>query len=165
MDGYVPEYRTPNPNFDQQPGVKGRIYSLHIPYTGDEYLFHYMPIPPPQKAVHATVSKTEIVFTAGGAWHTSDSINAQFDDNLETLEDGIERVEKNVTPFNASLRNVIVARLAHRVETAKKTRKTTEGLKWTPWPVPATLFDDLVGAREQRCRPFEGPSACSASIP
>jgi hypothetical protein len=130
VDGYVPEYRTPNPNFDQQPGVKGRIYSLHIPYTGDEYLFHYMPIPPPQKAVHATVSKTEIVFTAGGAWHTSDSINAQFDDNLETLEDGIERVEKNVTPFNASLRNVIVSRLAHRIETAKKTRKTTEGLKY-----------------------------------
>jgi hypothetical protein len=130
VDGYVPEYRTPNPNFDQQPGVKGRIYSLHIPYIGDEYLFHYVPMPPPQNGVHASVSKTEIVFTAGGAWHTSESINKQFDDNLETLEDGIARIEKNVTPFNASLRNAIVAKLAHRIETAKKTRQTTEGLKY-----------------------------------
>jgi hypothetical protein len=130
IDGYVPEFRTPNPNFDQQPGVKGRIYSLHIPYTGDEYLFHYMPMPPPPNPAHATVSKTEIVFTAGGAWHTSESINKQFDANLATLEDGIQRVEKNVTPFNASLRNVITARLAHRIEAAKKTRQTTEGLKY-----------------------------------
>ncbi len=130
VDGYVPEYMTPNPNFDQQPGVKGRIYSLHIPYTGDEYLFHYTPMPPPPNPAHAAVSKTEIVFAAGGAWHTSDSINKQFDANLATLEDGIQRVEKNVTPFNASLRNVIIARLAHRIETAKKTRQTTEGLKY-----------------------------------
>ena len=112
VDGYVPEYRTPNPSFDQQPGARGRIYSLHIPYTGDEYLFHYMPMPPPQKAVHATTSPTEIVFTAGGAWHTAESINKQFDDNLAVLEDGIRRIENNVTPFNSSLRNVIVARLA-----------------------------------------------------
>ena len=46
------------------------------------------------------------------------------------MEDGIQRVEKNVTPFNAALRNVIIAGLAHRIETAKKTRKTTEGLKF-----------------------------------
>jgi hypothetical protein len=36
VDGYVPEYRPPNPTFDQQPGVKGRMYSMHVPYTGDE---------------------------------------------------------------------------------------------------------------------------------
>jgi hypothetical protein len=130
VDGYVPEYRTPNPSFDQQPGVKGRIYSLHVPYTGDEYLFHYMPVPPPPNPSHASVFKTEVVFTAGGAWHTSESINQQFDANLATLEDGIQRVEKNVTPFNASLRNLIIARLAHRIETAKKTRQTTKGLKY-----------------------------------
>jgi hypothetical protein len=130
VDGYVPEYRTPNPSFDQQPGVKGRIYSLHVPYTGDEYLFHYMPVPPPPNPAHATVSNTELVFTAGGAWHTSESINQQFDANLATLEDGIARTAKNVTPFNAALRNVIVARLAHRVEIAKKTRETTQGLKY-----------------------------------
>src|SRR6266481_1829116 len=85
VDGYVPEYLTPNPNFDQQAGVKGRIYSLHVPYTGDEYLFHYMPMPPPPNPAHATISKTEIVFTAGGAWHSSESINKQFDANLATL--------------------------------------------------------------------------------
>jgi hypothetical protein len=130
VDSYVPHYMTPNPNFDQQPGVKGRIYSLHIPYEGDEYLFHYMPMPPPPNPAHASVSKTEVVFTAGGAWHTSESINKQFDGNLATLEDGVARVEKNVTPFNASLRNAIIAKLAQRIETAKKTRQTTEGLKY-----------------------------------
>ena len=130
VDGYVPEYVTPNPNYDQQPGVKGRIYSLHVPYAGEEYLFHYTPMPPPPSPAHANVSNTEVVFTAGGAWHTSDSINKQFDANIATLEDGVARVEKNVTPFNAALRNVIIARLAHRIETAKKARATTQGLKY-----------------------------------
>jgi hypothetical protein len=130
VDGYVPENMTPNLNCDQQPGVKGRIYSLHVPYAGDEYLFHYMPMPPPPNPAHASVSNTEVVFTAGGAWHTSDSINKQFDANIATLEDGVARVEKNVTPFNAALRNVIIARLAHRIETAKKARETTQGLKY-----------------------------------
>jgi hypothetical protein len=130
VDGYVPEYMTPNLNYDQQPGVKGRIYSLHVPYTGEEYLFHYMPMPPPPNPAHASVSNTEVVFTAGGAWHTSDSINKQFDANIATLEDGVARVEKNVTLFNAALRNVIIARLSHRIETAKKTRETTQGLKY-----------------------------------
>jgi hypothetical protein len=130
VDGYVPEHMPPNPNFDQQPGVKGRIYSFHIPYTGEEYLFQYMPMPPPPNPTHASVSKTEVVFTAGAAWHTSESINKQFDANLATLEDGVARVEKNVTPFNAALRNAIVAKLAHRIETAKKTRQTTQGLKY-----------------------------------
>jgi hypothetical protein len=130
VEGYVPEYQTPNAAFDQQPGVKGRIYFLHVPYMGDEYLFHYMPMPPPPNPAHATVSKTEIVFTAGGAWHTSESINKQFDTNLATLEDGLQRVEKHVTSFNGSLRTVIVARLAQRIETAKKTRQTTDGLKY-----------------------------------
>lgn len=129
-EGYVPEYMVPNPDFDRQPGVKGRIYFLHVPYTGEEYLFHYMPMPPPPNPAHASVSSTEVVFTAGGAWHNSESINKQFDANLATLVDGVARIEKNVTPFNDALRNVIVAKLAHRIETAKKTRQTTEGLKY-----------------------------------
>lgn len=130
VDGFVPEYTTPNPSYDQQPGVKGRIYSLHIPYTGEEYLFHYTPMPPPPNPARASVSKTEVVFTAAGAWHTSESINKQFDANLATLQDGIARVEKSITPFNAALRNVIILKLAQRIDTAKKTRQTTEGLKY-----------------------------------
>jgi hypothetical protein len=130
VDGYVPQYMTPNPSFDQQPGVKGRIYYLHVPYTGDEYLWHYMPMPPPANPQHAGVSMTEVVFTAAGAWHNSESINKQFDGNIAFLQDGVARVEKHVTPFNAALRNVIVARLAHRIVTAKKTLETTAGLKY-----------------------------------
>ena len=130
VDGYVPEYRTPNPTFDQQPGVKGRIYSMHVPYTGDEYLFQYMPAPPPPNPAHASVSRPRLSLPQAARGTLPNSINQQFDANLATLEDGIQRIEKNVTPFNAALRNVIVARLAHRIDTAKKTRKTTEGLKY-----------------------------------
>jgi hypothetical protein len=129
-EGFVPEYQVPNPTFDQQPGVRGRIYSLHVPYSGDEFLFHYMPMPPPPKTVHAITSPTEIVFTAGGAWHTSDTINKQFDDSLGVLEDGIQRVGKNVVPFNQALRNFIVTQLNQRIVAAKKTRQTTAGLKF-----------------------------------
>lgn len=130
VDGYVPEHMTPNRSFDKQPVVKGRIYSLHVPYTGDEYLWRYMPMPPPARPQHASVSTTEVVFTAGGAWHNSDSINKQFDSNIAFLQDGVARMDKHVTPFNAALRNVIIARLAHRIESAKKARETTAGLKY-----------------------------------
>jgi len=39
VDGTVPQYQVPNPNFgNQQPGVPGRIYTLHIRYSGPQEL-------------------------------------------------------------------------------------------------------------------------------
>ena len=34
VDALVPQYQVPNPNFDNQHGVLGRIHTLHIPYSG-----------------------------------------------------------------------------------------------------------------------------------
>jgi hypothetical protein len=31
-DGFVPQHQVPNPEFDNQQGVPGRIHTLHIPY-------------------------------------------------------------------------------------------------------------------------------------
>ena len=81
-------------------------------------------MPPPPGAVHAIVSKTEIVFTAAGAWLGENSIDKQFDEQLAFLEDGLQRVEKHVTPFNASMRSAITTKLAQRIDAAKKTRKS-----------------------------------------
>jgi hypothetical protein len=59
-----------------------------------------------------------------GAWLGENSINKQFDEQLAFLEDGLQRVEKHVTPFNASMRSAITTKLAQRIDAAKKTRKS-----------------------------------------
>jgi hypothetical protein len=129
-NGYVPEYPVPNTSFDQQRGIRGDIHTLHIPYSGDEHLFHYVPMPPPPQFVHGGTASSEITFVVGGAWFDAKAINKYFDDHLAVLEDGLVRLEKNIAPFNASLRNFIVARLRQRVDAAEKTRQIRAGLKY-----------------------------------
>jgi hypothetical protein len=50
VDGMVPQYQVPNPNFGNQAGVPGRMYTLHVPYSGPEELFYYKPRTYPMNA-------------------------------------------------------------------------------------------------------------------
>lgn len=128
--GYVPEFPVPSSPLNHQSGVRGDIHTLHIPYSGDEHMFHYMPMPPPPQFVHGGTASSEITFVAGGAWFDAEGINKYFDDHLAVLEDGLERIERNVAPFNSSLRNLIVARLRQRIDAAEKTRQIRANLKY-----------------------------------
>jgi hypothetical protein len=114
VEGYVPEYVTPNLSYDQQPGVKGRIYSFHIPYTGEEYLFHYMPMPPPPNPANASASKTEVVFTAGGAWHTSESIYAH--------HPGAKGIPPGINPDTCRKARNSLAKLYHPITDHRRMR-------------------------------------------
>jgi hypothetical protein len=126
----VPEYQVPNSNFDIQVGVPGRIHTLHIPYTGQEYMFHYMPPVPGRNQVAGDTTASEVTIHAAGHWHTADSINKKFEQELETLEDSLKRLRENSERFNSGLLSFIRPRLDNRRRTAEQTRQTTEGIKF-----------------------------------
>jgi hypothetical protein len=130
-DATVPERRVPNPNFaDIQIGVPGRVHTLHVPYTGQQHMFYYMPPVPPRLAVFGATTETEVMVYAAGAWFTAESITQKFQQDLETLEDALRRLRENCDRYNTALPTFIRPRLDKRHRTAEQTRQTTEGIKF-----------------------------------
>lgn len=130
VDAQVPAYQVPNPNFDTQPGVPGRIHTLHIPYSGPEELFYYKPRIYQMNSAMAGTSNSEITIHAGGAWHTAKSIDEHFDGAIKTIEENLAKLRSDVAPFNQSLAGLINPRLAARRKSAEQTKATTEELKY-----------------------------------
>jgi hypothetical protein len=130
VDGQVPQYQVPNPNFDNQQGVPGRIHTLHIPYSGPEALFYYKPRIYQMTSTIAGTSNSEITIHAGGAWHTAKSIEDHFDGAIKTIEENLAKLRSDVAPFNQSLVGLIKPRLEARRKAAELTKATTEGLKY-----------------------------------
>jgi len=129
-DATVPEHQVPNSNFDIQVGVPGRVHTLHIPYTGQEHMFYYMPPVPPRHSVSGGTSNSEVTIHAAGAWHTAESITQRFKQDLETLEDALKRLRENAERYNSALPTFIRPRLDTRHRIAQQTRQTTEGIKF-----------------------------------
>jgi len=130
-DATVPEHRVPNPNFvDIRVGVPGRVHTLHVPYTGQQHMFYYMPPVPPRLSVVGATTDTEVMVYAAGAWFTAESITQKFQKDIETLEDALKRLRENCDRYNAALPTFIRPRLDKRHRTADQTRQTTEGIKF-----------------------------------
>jgi hypothetical protein len=130
VDGTVPEYPVPNPNFDTQPGVPGRIYTLHVPYSGPENLFYYKPRIYHMSAVRAGTSNLEITIPAGGAWLTTTAIEELFDSAIEKIESNLQNLRNDIAPFNEGLEMLIRSRLELRRKSAEATKATTDALKY-----------------------------------
>jgi hypothetical protein len=130
VDGLVPQHQVPNPDFDNQQGVPGRIHTLHIPYSGPEALFYYRPRLSRLTAITAGTSNSETTIDAGGAWHTSKSIGDHFDRVIKFVEENLANLRNEVAYFNQSLAGVTMPRLEARRKSAELTKATTEGLKY-----------------------------------
>jgi hypothetical protein len=129
-DATVPEYQVPNSNSDIQIGVPGRVHTLHVPYTGHQHIFYYMPPVPPRNSVVGATSDTEVMVYAAGAWFTADSITQKFQQDIETLAECLKRLGENGERYNSSLPSFVRPRLDRRYLRAKQTRQTTEGIKF-----------------------------------
>src|SRR5262249_24593688 len=95
-DAQVPQSQVPNPNFNNQSGVPGRIHTLLIPYSGPEELFHYEPSSYPMNPPVAGTSNSEITIHVGGAWHTKDSIEGHFDSTIRVIEQNLSKLRSDV---------------------------------------------------------------------
>jgi hypothetical protein len=130
VDGNVPEHQVPNPNFDNQPGVPGRIYAVHVPYSGPEELFYYKPRSYLMNSPIAWTSNSEITIHAGGAWHTPATIEAHFDGTIERIETNLRNLRNDVAPFNQELETLMRPRLEARRKSAEAAKATTAALKY-----------------------------------
>lgn len=136
-DAIVPEHRGPNTSFmDIQVGVPGRVHVLHIPFTGQQHIFYYMPPVPPRLGVTGATTATEVMVYAAGAWFTAESITQKFTQDIETIEDALKRLRENCDRYNAALPTFIRPRLDRRHQMAERTRQTTEGIKFPLRQVP-----------------------------
>jgi hypothetical protein len=130
-DATVPERRVPNPNFvDIQIGVPGRVHILHVPYTGQQHTFYYMPPIPPRHSVVGETTATEVIVYAAGAWFTAETITQKFEQDIETLEDALKRLRENCDRYKSALPTFIRSRLDRRHRIAEQTRQTTAGIKF-----------------------------------
>lgn len=162
LDGLVPQYQVPNPNFDNQQGIPGRIHTLHIPYSGPEGLFYYRPRAFKMTAVIAGTSNSEITIQAAGAWHTTKSIEDHFDGATKIIEENLAQLRSDVAPFNQSLAGLIRPRLEARRKAAELTKATTEGLKY-----PLRKRDDAPQTYKlpERPKPLAPTPVLKASAP
>jgi hypothetical protein len=129
-DATIPERRVPNPNFDIQVGVPGRVHTLHIPFTGQQHMFYYMPPVPPRLSVTGATTDTEVMVYAAGAWFTADSITQKFQQDIEALEDALRRLRENCDRYNSAMPTFVRPRLDNRHRMAQQTRQTTDGIKF-----------------------------------
>jgi hypothetical protein len=128
IDGTVPQYPVPNPNFDSQSGVPGRIHTLHVPYSGPENLLYYKPRTYHMNAIIAGTSNSEITIHAAGAWHTAKSIEDHLDGAIQKIEANLKSLRDDVAPFNQALG--ISSNLEARRKSAEATKATTDALKY-----------------------------------
>jgi hypothetical protein len=101
----------------------------YIPCTYEE-LFYYKPRNYPMNAPVAGTSNSEITIHAGGAWHTSATIEAHFDGTIERIETNLRNLRNDVAPFNQELEALIRPRLEARRQSAEATKATTAALKY-----------------------------------
>jgi len=162
VDARVPQYPVPNPNFNNQQGVPGRIHTLHIPYSGPEALFYYKPRIYQMTPVIAGTSNSEITIHAGGAWHTANSIDDHFDDAIKIIEENLVNLRNDVATFNQSLAGLIKPRLEARRKSAEQTKATTESLKY-----PLRRREDAPQTYKlpERPKPLAPEPAAKASTP
>ncbi|WP_456705966.1 hypothetical protein [Bradyrhizobium sp. USDA 4452] len=67
---------------------------------------------------------------AAGAWHTAESITQKFEQDLNILDDALNRLRENAERFNSALPTFIRPRLDNRRRLAEQSRKTTQDIKF-----------------------------------
>ena len=129
-DGLVPSQPVPNPHIDNQHGVPGRIHTLHIPYSGFEGLFYYMPRVSPMNSVIAGTANDEVTIVAGGAWFTAKTLDDHFDKTIQVIQEKLAQLRADVKPFNDSMIAIIAPRLDARRKAAEANKAITDGMKY-----------------------------------
>lgn len=131
----VPVLHTDNLEFTPQEGLIGHdgqpttAYTLHIPYSGDQGMFRYMPPVTPAKYVTGSITAAEILLYAGGSM-SPDAVNKKFDEEVAIVEENLRRIRADVDRFNSALPQIIRPRLDSRLRQAQQSRQTTSGIKF-----------------------------------
>lgn len=91
--------------------VKGTEVQFFIPYDGDQELFKCRPGLFPLNPPRGSVDNQQIIISFKVLEHKADEIRAAFERTLTQIKQYLERMEKHVSLYNASLRDRARARL------------------------------------------------------
>jgi hypothetical protein len=164
-EGYIPQYAVPNPNF-REPGsatVKGTIYTFHIPYVGNRGMLYVKPTQHPIKAPIAASTENEILITIAGAWLDKAAIDKECDDNLALIQQYLDRLGKDVEPFNQALPSTLCPLIETRRTAAEASKATSASLKYPIKPranAPTTYR--VPALRRKVTRPASTPTTPGA---
>jgi hypothetical protein len=131
-EGQVPAHAVPNPKYGQAvPRVWGTIYTLSVPYTGDQAVFYMRPSYNDMTAPTAKTDATHVFLTvAGHNFESSKPIDDAFDKMLDSIERHLTWLRSNVEAFRETIPQFARPMIEERRRKLLKDRETGATLKY-----------------------------------
>jgi hypothetical protein len=130
VQGEVPQYAVPNPNYGNVPKVQGLIHQFHVPFTGNRNFFFYEPEGWIEKFPKADVRANELVIAIGGAWYTPENLEQMVDRQIDLIGKRLGRFRADVARYKQDLPGRPTPRLEEKRKKAEAEARTASGLKY-----------------------------------
>lgn len=99
-----------------------------IPFSGNEFLFHYTPSQSPLVDVKSQIKKDGLYLEYRIDGRQSDKVKRDMQSDIETIEQYLEGVRKDVTKYNSGIRDIARQNIEKRIEQLKENREVIEDL-------------------------------------
>ena len=99
-----------------------------IPFSGNEFLFHYTPSQSPLVDVKSQIKKDGLYLEYRIDGRQSDEVKRDIQSDIDTIEQYLESVRKDVTKYNSGIRDIARQHIEKRIEQLKENREVIEGL-------------------------------------
>src|SRR6185312_4894885 len=130
VQGEVPQYAVPNPNYGNVPKVQGLIHQFHVPFTGNRNFFFYEPEGWIEQFPKADVRANELVIAIGGAWYTPENLEQMVDLQIHILGKRLDRFRADVARYQQDSPGRLTPRLEEKRKKAEAEARTASGLKY-----------------------------------
>jgi hypothetical protein len=130
VQGEVPQYAVPNPNYGHVPKVQGLIHQFHVPFTGNRNFFFYEPEGWIEQFPKADVRANELVIAIGGAWYTPENLEQMVDRQIDIIGKRLDRFRADVARYKQDLPGRLRPRLEEKRKKAEAEARTASGLKY-----------------------------------
>lgn len=118
--------------------VRGTAIKFHVPFTGNAELFRCQPSTFSLNPPRGIINPSEIVLTYTRLDHNAEAIKHEFDSDLSQIRTHLERLEKEFSSYNLSIRATISGRIEQRREKILKDQGLAASLGF-----PLRRRDDL----------------------
>ena len=142
--------------------IAGTSVTFFVPFEGDAELFKCRPSVFTLSYPHGHIVDGEIVLSYTRTDHDANAVKAKFDLDLAQIRQTLERIQNDVTPFNASIGDKAKAQIDSRRQKLLKDRGLSAALGF-PLRKRENAAQTYVVPTVRRKIPSSKPSASSAS--
>lgn len=108
--------------------IKGTYATFAVPFEGDPGLFKYRPSRGYMSHTYGSIKGTEVCLNYNRTDHNSEAMRADFDKHIKEIQEYLEWIAADATPFNATLRGKAHQRIEWRKEKLLKDQGMAAGL-------------------------------------